>query len=104
MRAGAAASLPVPQGHTAIIAVLRGAITVNGSRKIADAELAVLDRSGEEVRIEASADATLLLLSGEPIPEPIVGYGPFVMNSRAEIETAVNDFQRGKFGRMSAAP
>ena len=50
----------------------------------------------------ASADSTLLLLSGAPIAEPIVGYGPFVMNSRQEIETAVSDFQRGKFGRMPA--
>ncbi len=104
LRAGQRASLSLPQGHTAIIAVLHGAITVNGSRKIVDAELAVLDRPGEEVRIEAGADATLLLLSGEPIPEPIVGYGPFVMNSRAEIEAAVNDFQRGKFGRMPPVP
>ncbi len=103
LRAGRAASLPVPEGHTAIVVVLRGAITVNGSRKMVDAELAVLDRTGEEVRIEAAADATVLLLSGEPIREPIVGYGPFVMNSRQEIEAAVNDFQRGKFGRMPPA-
>ena len=56
--------------------------------------------SGDEVQLEAAADSTLLLLSGAPIAEPIVGYGPFVMNSRQEIETAVKDFQRGKFGRM----
>jgi quercetin 2,3-dioxygenase len=60
----------------------------------------VLDPAGDEVRIEAAADSTLLLLSGMPIAEPIVGYGPFVMNSRQEIETAMQDFQRGKFGRM----
>jgi redox-sensitive bicupin YhaK (pirin superfamily) len=98
--AGRKTSLPVAQGHTAAIAVLRGAISVNGSRRVGNAELLVLDRSGDEVHIDAEADTTLLLLSGEPIPEPIVGYGPFVMNSRQEIETAMNDFQAGKFGRM----
>ena len=100
LRAGHESSLPVPDGHTTAIAVLRGAITANDSHRVGSAELLVLDRAGDEVRIEASADATLLLLSGAPIGEPIVGYGPFVMNSRQEIETAMSDFQRGKFGRM----
>jgi hypothetical protein len=103
LRAGHTASLPVPEGHTTAIAVLRGSIAVNGSRQAGAAELIVLDRAGDEVRIEADSDSTLLLLSGAPIAEPIVGYGPFVMNSRQEIETAVSDFQRGKFGRMPAA-
>jgi quercetin 2,3-dioxygenase len=98
--AGHKTPLPVPEGHVAAIAVLRGSITVDGSRRVSDAELLVLDRAGDEVHIEAGTNATLLLLSGVPIPEPIVGYGPFVMNSRQEIETAMNDFQRGKFGRM----
>lgn len=102
MPAGRAARLAVPEGHTAAIAVLRGAITANGSRSVAAAELLVLDRAGDEVHIEATTDSTVLLLSGEPIAEPIVGYGPFVMNSQQEIEAAVNDFQRGKFGRMPA--
>jgi redox-sensitive bicupin YhaK (pirin superfamily) len=82
------------------IAVLRRSISVNGSRQVGDAELLVLDCAGDEVQIEAAVDSTLLVLSGEPIAEPIVGYGPFVMNSRAEIETAMMDFQSGKFGRM----
>jgi hypothetical protein len=103
LRAGHTASLSVPEGHTTAIAVLRGSIAVNGSRAAGAAELIVLDRAGDEVRIEADGDSTLLLLSGAPIAEPIVGYGPFVMNSRQEIETAMSDFQRGKFGRMPAA-
>jgi quercetin 2,3-dioxygenase len=101
LQAGHATSLPVPEGHTAAIAVLRGSITVNGSRPVGDAELLVLGRAGDEVHIEAGANTILLLLSGVPIAEPIVGYGPFVMNSRQEIETAINDFQKGKFGRMA---
>jgi redox-sensitive bicupin YhaK (pirin superfamily) len=100
LRAAGTASLPITDGHTTAIAVLRGSISVNGSRQAGAAELLVLDRSGDEVHLEAAADSTLLLLSGAPIPEPIVGYGPFVMNSRQEIETAMKDFQRGKFGRM----
>ncbi len=107
LRAGREVALPVPAGHTAAIALLRGAVSVNGSPRVDAAQLLVLDRAGDEVHIEAAADSTLLLLSGEPIPEPIVGYGPFVMNSREEIETAMRDFQRGKFGRMpplSTAP
>ncbi len=104
LRAGHDASLPVPAGHSAAIALLRGAVSVNGSRRIDAPQLLVLDRAGDEVRIDAAADSTLLLLSGEPIPEPIVGYGPFVMNSREEIETAMRDFQHGKFGRMPPLP
>jgi quercetin 2,3-dioxygenase len=98
------AILPVPEGHTAALAVLRGAILANGSREAGAAELVVFDRSGTEVAIEASADSNLLLLSGAPLAEPIVGYGPFVMNSRQEIETAMNDFRLGKFGRMPRYP
>ena len=102
VKAGSMVSLALPQGHIAAIAVLRGALSVNGSRRVGDAELLVLDRAGEEIELDVASDATLLLLSGEPIGEPIVGYGPFVMNSRQEIEAAITDFQRGKFGRMPA--
>jgi redox-sensitive bicupin YhaK (pirin superfamily) len=100
LRAGRKARLPVTEGHTAAVAVLRGSITVNGSRVAGDAELVVLDSTGDEVIIDAGADSTLLLLSGAPLNEPVVGYGPFVMNSRQEIEAAIRDFQQGRFGRM----
>jgi redox-sensitive bicupin YhaK (pirin superfamily) len=103
LHAGRSARLSVPDGHIAAIAVLRGSLAVNGSRHAGAADLVVLDGDGDEVHIDAAADSTLLLLSGAPLAEPIVGYGPFVMNSRREIETAVADFQRGKFGRMPAA-
>ena len=65
-------------------------------------EEAASDRAGTDVVVEAQTDATLVVLSGEPIDEPIVGYGPFVMNTRAEIRQAVDDFNSGKFGRMAA--
>jgi redox-sensitive bicupin YhaK (pirin superfamily) len=102
LRAGHELALSLPEGHGTAIAVLRGAITANGSREAKDAELVVLEGRGSEIRIAASADSTLLLLSGAPIAEPVVGYGPFVMNSKHEIEAAMNDFRIGKFGRMPA--
>jgi hypothetical protein len=100
LQTGRKAVLKVPQHYTAAIAVLRGSVAVNGSKPASDAELLVLDRTGDEIHFDALADTTLLLLSGQPIAEPIVGYGPFVMNSRQEIETAMHDFQQGRFGRM----
>ncbi len=60
----------------------------------------LLERGGSEIRVAAGADSTILVLSGVPIPEPIAGYGPFVMNTRQEIETAMDDFRLGKFGQM----
>jgi redox-sensitive bicupin YhaK (pirin superfamily) len=104
LKGGHAVTLPVPDGHNAALAVLRGELTANGSRKVGAAELVVLSAGGNEVTIEAAADATFLLLSGEPLPEPVVGYGPFVMTSRQEIQTAIDDFNRGKFGRIPSAP
>lgn len=62
----------------------------------------MLDRTGRGVVLEANSDATVLLLSGEPIDEPIVGYGPFVMNSEAEIRRAITDFNSGRFGEIRA--
>jgi quercetin 2,3-dioxygenase len=102
LQAGTDISLSVPEDHSAAIAVLRGAITANGSREANDAELVLLERSGSEIHIAAAADSTILILSGVPIAEPIAGYGPFVMNTRQEIETAMNDFRLGKFGQLPA--
>ena len=102
LRAAGEVTLTLPEAHCAAIAVLSGAIAANGARAAKAAGLILFDRSGSEVRISASSDSTLLLLSGALIPEPIVGYGPFVMNSQQEIETAINDFGTGKFGRLPA--
>ena len=105
LKAGRRAVFRVPAGHTTSIAALQGRVAVNVAAPAGPAQLVVLDRAGDEVAIEASpdGDAKLLLLSGAPIAEPIVGYGPFVMNSREEIEAAMNDFRLGKFGSMPPA-
>lgn len=103
VQAGRTVSLAQPEGWTTLLVVLDGTIEVNGETILRPAQVATLSREGSELRIEASGDAKLLLLAGEPIAEPVVGYGPFVMNSREEIVQAVEDFNAGRFGRMEPA-
>ena len=100
VQAGRTVSLAQPEGWTSLLVVLDGTVRVNGETELQPAQVATLSPQGSEIRIEASADAKLLLLAGEPIDEPVVGYGPFVMNSRAGIVQAIEDFNSGKFGRM----
>jgi quercetin 2,3-dioxygenase len=88
-------------GHTLALIVLHGTVLVNDAQVVREAEMALFDRDGTGVSIEANSDATLLVLGGEPIDEPVVGYGPFVMNSQTEIAQAIADFNSGRFGRMS---
>jgi quercetin 2,3-dioxygenase len=95
-------TLDLPEGHTAMLVLLGGHVTVNGSQEAGEAEMVLLGREGRDVAIHADGDATLLVLTGEPIDEPIVGYGPFVMNSEAEIRQAIDDFNAGRFARAAA--
>jgi redox-sensitive bicupin YhaK (pirin superfamily) len=95
-------SLDLPEGHTAMLVVLGGHVTVNGAQEAGEAEMVLLGREGRDVAIHADGNATLLVLTGEPIDEPIVGYGPFVMNSEAEIRQAVDDFNAGRFAKIAA--
>jgi quercetin 2,3-dioxygenase len=99
---GADVTLDLPEGHTTLVVVLSGRVVVNGD-DAASAEVLELSRTGNTARFTAEAETTLLVLTGEPIDEPIVGYGPFVMNSEADIRTAIDDFNSGRFGRMAAA-
>jgi redox-sensitive bicupin YhaK (pirin superfamily) len=99
---GADVALDLPEGHTSAIVVLSGAVIVNGA-PAGDAEMILLDRGGTGVTIAAETEAVLLVLTGEPLREPIVGYGPFVMTSEAEIRQAIEDFNAGRFGGIAAA-
>ncbi|CAH1905928.1 putative Quercetin 2,3-dioxygenase [Candidatus Nitrotoga sp. HW29] len=93
--------LSVPDGWNSALIVLRGTILVNDSTVAREAQLVLLDRTGSTVSIEANNEAVVLLLSGEPIDEPIVGQGPFVMNTQEEIIQAINDFNSGRFEQIA---
>lgn len=97
---GKTANLAVPEGQSTALLFLHGGGRVNGSKNVDEGELAVLDRDGETLSIEADTDATVLLLSGAPIDEPVVGYGPFVMNTEREIRQAVEDYRHGRMGHL----
>lgn len=94
-------TLDLPEGHTTMIIGLGGHVTVAGEHGLAEAEVLLLGRDGDSVSLHADGDTTLLVLTGEPIDEPIVGYGPFVMNSEAEIRQAIDDFNSGRFSQAA---
>ncbi len=97
LKAGADATFDLPEGHTALIAVLSGHVTVDGNGA-GEAEVIRLTREGAQARLHADADALLLVMTGAPLNEPVVGHGPFVMTSAAEIHQAIADFNSGRFG------
>jgi redox-sensitive bicupin YhaK (pirin superfamily) len=100
LTAGKPVSLDLSEGHTAILVVLSGAVRIESGQLAGEAQMAILSREGRSLTVTADEDATLLVLTGEPIDEPVVGHGPFVMNSQTEIHQAINDFNNGRFGRM----
>ena len=102
LKAGARAELEFPAGYTTLLAVLKGRVFVNGGETAGPAELVVLERAGRRAVLESDGDATVLVLNGEPIDEPVVGYGPFVMNTQAEIRKAFTDFHSGRLGQARA--
>ncbi|MEO7729284.1 MAG: pirin family protein, partial [Burkholderiales bacterium] len=103
LNAGQRTTFKVPAGYTTALFVMCGKLRLVDGETVGEAEVAVLERAGEEFSIEAVENTTLLVLNGEPFAEPVVGYGPFVMNSHAEIQQAIEDFENGKMGRIAEA-
>jgi quercetin 2,3-dioxygenase len=101
LAAGHTLELPVPTGYTTILVVQTGMVTINGMEKARAAELALFDRAGDGISITATVDSRALLLAGEPIGEPVVGQGPFVMNTSLEIQQAIADYCSGRMGSLS---
>ncbi len=99
LAAGRMAELPQPEGWTTLVVVASGTASVNGCEAVTGPAAVTLSTQGEAVTLRADTDAKLLLLAGEPIDEPVVGYGPFVMNSQQQIVQAINDFNSGRFGQ-----
>jgi quercetin 2,3-dioxygenase len=102
LHAGKPADLPLPDGHTTTFLVLSGEVTVNGERDAKEGALAIFARTGGSITVKAKTEAKLLVMAGEPFAEPVVGQGPFVMNSRAEIQQAFEEYQLGRMGEIPA--
>jgi hypothetical protein len=97
---GRRVELPLRSGETTALVILRGKMVLNGAETVDEAALALFDRDGEAITLEAEKEATVLVLNGEPIDEPIVGQGPFVMNTQEEIRQAMVDYQSGRMGHI----
>ncbi|KPM31220.1 Pirin domain protein [Croceitalea dokdonensis DOKDO 023] len=100
LKKGTKADFQIPSNYNTALLVLEGSIVINETEEVPLDHLALMANDGETFEIEATDDAVVLILSGEPINEPIAAQGPFVMNTREELVEAFNDFQSGKFGYL----
>jgi redox-sensitive bicupin YhaK (pirin superfamily) len=102
LKAGARFELPLPEGHNAAVVLRKGDVLLSGTEHLrGEALIAPLSEEGDTVTLEAKGDTELLILSGEPIREPVASYGPFVMNTREELQQAVEDYRAGRMGHLS---
>lgn len=100
LKKGGKASFHFPANYNTAVLVLEGAIVINGTQKVATDHLALMANDGEYFEIQATEETVILVLSGEPINEPIAAQGPFVMNTRDELLEAFNEYNTGKFGYL----
>jgi redox-sensitive bicupin YhaK (pirin superfamily) len=102
LKAGDAAKLSLPDGQNAAVILLKGDVALNGSVTLqGEARIATLSADGEDLLLEPKEDSTLLVLSGEPIDEPVASYGPFVMNTQEELVQAFQDYKSGRMGHLN---
>jgi len=94
------AEFSFPANYNTLLLVIEGSVTVNGSQNVNTDHMVLFKNDGEHFIITAQEDSIVLVLSGEPINEPIASYGPFVMNTQKEILQAFDDFNSGKFGTL----
>ena len=97
---GGTIEIPLNKNHNTGILVVKGAAKFNDGETAAADHFVLFNNDGDSIKIEATENSLLLLLSGEPINEPIAQYGPFLMNTMAELEQAINDVSAGKFGKL----
>jgi hypothetical protein len=100
LKKGAKADFSFPSNYNTGFLVIEGEVSVNGGKATVEDSFIYFERKGSVVSLIANADSTVLILSGEPIDEPIASYGPFVMNTEQEIKEAYEDFYNGKFGYL----
>ncbi|AGC49077.1 pirin family protein [Myxococcus stipitatus DSM 14675] len=99
LRAGSDLHVALPKHHNTLVLVASGRISSGGERA-SQGDVALFANDGDFLTLRADEDTHLLVLSGEPIREPIVHYGPFVMNSQREVIEAIHDFEAGRFGSV----
>lgn len=98
--AGKTVELEVPEGHNSMVFVRQGRLAMGGA-VLGPGDLALLERDGTRISLQAQEETSLLLMGGEHIAEPIVASGPFVMNTEQEIRLAMMDYQSGRMGQMA---
>ncbi len=100
LKTGETVELDYPAGYTTAILAVEGSAMLNGVETLPTDHLALFERDGEHITVTAVDDSVLLVMSGEPLNEPIAQYGPFLMNTQEEIVQAIHDYQSGKFGHL----
>ncbi len=98
MKAGATYTFPIPETHNAFLYLLHGRVSIEGFGLVDELHAVVFNRDGKACTITALEDIQALLLSGQPLNEPLASHGPFVMNTQSEIMQAMRDYQMGKMG------
>lgn len=101
LASGGSATFSFPSNHNTCILVIEGEVILNDTEDVPLDHLALFKNEGETFTIKASQDSIVLILSGEPINEPIAAHGPFVMNTREQIMEAFQDYELGKFGELT---
>lgn len=101
MKKGGKVQVPVPKSYNALVYQLDGKLNINGSKPTKAKDMVWYNNDGDGITLEALEDTRAILLSGQPINEPVATYGPFVMNTNNEIQQAIMDYQSGKMGILN---